>query len=138
VHLEASFKPHVHQKFEKFWTNIASTMACPNFKNGPKNGLGPFGVNSTHTNCLIPQVQYWVICIDISMYDMPPKVNWWARYCSFSFVNPTKWKPLWPRPFFCLLRHQLLLKCDLLTTARAVGHTGQSTYLRFHVFTELL
>jgi hypothetical protein len=28
-----------------FWTNIASTMACPNFKNGPKNGLGPLGVN---------------------------------------------------------------------------------------------
>jgi hypothetical protein len=39
VHLEASTKPHVHRKFENFWTNIASTMACPNFKNGPKNGL---------------------------------------------------------------------------------------------------
>jgi hypothetical protein len=25
VHLEASTKPHVHQKFEIFWTNIAST-----------------------------------------------------------------------------------------------------------------
>jgi hypothetical protein len=34
-----------HQKFEIFWTNIASTMAGPNFKNGPKNGLGPLGVN---------------------------------------------------------------------------------------------
>jgi hypothetical protein len=45
VLLEASTKPHVHQKFEIFWTNIASTMACPNFKNGPKNGLGPLGVN---------------------------------------------------------------------------------------------
>jgi hypothetical protein len=32
VGLEASTKPHVHQKFEIFWTNIASTMACPNFK----------------------------------------------------------------------------------------------------------
>jgi hypothetical protein len=32
VHLEASTKPHVHQKFDIFWTNIASTMACPNFK----------------------------------------------------------------------------------------------------------
>jgi hypothetical protein len=32
VHLEASTKPHVHQKFEIFWTNIASTMTCPNFK----------------------------------------------------------------------------------------------------------
>jgi hypothetical protein len=45
VHLEASTKPHVHQKFEIFWTNIASTMACPNFKNRPKKGLGPIGVN---------------------------------------------------------------------------------------------
>jgi hypothetical protein len=45
VHLEASTKPHVHEKFQIFWTNIAFTMACPNFKNGPKNGLGPLGVN---------------------------------------------------------------------------------------------
>jgi hypothetical protein len=44
VRLEASTKPHVHQKFEIFWTNIASTMVCPNFKNGSKNGLGPLGV----------------------------------------------------------------------------------------------
>jgi hypothetical protein len=46
VRLEASTKPHVHRKFEIFWTNIASTMACPNFKNGPKNGLGPLGVKN--------------------------------------------------------------------------------------------
>jgi hypothetical protein len=45
VHFEASTTSHVHQKFEIFWTNIASTMACPNFKNGPKNGLRPLGVN---------------------------------------------------------------------------------------------
>jgi hypothetical protein len=45
VHLEASTKPHIHQKVEIFWTNIASTMACPNFKNGPKIGLRPLGVN---------------------------------------------------------------------------------------------
>jgi hypothetical protein len=38
VRLEASTKPHVHQIFEIFWTNITSTMACPNFKNGPKTG----------------------------------------------------------------------------------------------------
>jgi hypothetical protein len=44
VHLEASTKPHVHQKFEIFRTNIASTMGCPNFKNGPKNGLCYLGV----------------------------------------------------------------------------------------------
>jgi hypothetical protein len=44
VRLEASTKPHVHQKFEIFWTNIASIVACPNFRNGPKNGLGPLGV----------------------------------------------------------------------------------------------
>jgi hypothetical protein len=44
VRLEASTKPHVHRKFEIFWTNIASTMACSNFKNGPKKGLGPLGV----------------------------------------------------------------------------------------------
>jgi hypothetical protein len=44
VHLEASTKPHVHQKVEIFWTNIASTMACPNFKNGPKTRLRLLGV----------------------------------------------------------------------------------------------
>jgi hypothetical protein len=44
VRLGASTKPHVHQNFEIFWTNIASTMAYPNFKNGPKKGLGPLGV----------------------------------------------------------------------------------------------
>jgi hypothetical protein len=46
VHLEVKTKPHVHQKFEIFWTNIASTMAYPNFKNRPKNGLGPLGVKT--------------------------------------------------------------------------------------------
>jgi hypothetical protein len=44
VHLEASTKPHFQQKFAIFWTNIASTMVCPNFKNGPKYGLGHLGV----------------------------------------------------------------------------------------------
>jgi hypothetical protein len=47
VHLEASAKPHVHQKIQIFWIDIALTMACPNFKNGPKNGLGPLGVKIT-------------------------------------------------------------------------------------------
>jgi hypothetical protein len=50
VRLKTSTKPHVHQKFEIFWTNIASTMACPKFKNGPKNGLRPLGVN--HRDCI--------------------------------------------------------------------------------------
>jgi hypothetical protein len=45
VRFEASTKPNVHEKFEIFWTNIASTMACPNFKNGPKIGLRLLGVN---------------------------------------------------------------------------------------------
>jgi hypothetical protein len=44
VRLEASTKPHVHRKVENFGTNIASTMACPNFKNGPKTALRPLGV----------------------------------------------------------------------------------------------
>ena len=44
MHLEASTKSHVHQKFQIFWTNIAFTMACPNFKNGSKSGLHPLGV----------------------------------------------------------------------------------------------
>jgi hypothetical protein len=50
VRLEASTKLHVHQKFEIFWTNIASTMACPNFKNGPKIGCRPLEVNRTNRN----------------------------------------------------------------------------------------
>jgi hypothetical protein len=44
VIFEASTKSHVHQKSETFWINIASTMAYPNFKNGPKNGLCPLGI----------------------------------------------------------------------------------------------
>jgi hypothetical protein len=47
VRLEASTKPHVHQKFEIFWTNSASTMACPKSKNGPKKGLRPLRVKQT-------------------------------------------------------------------------------------------
>jgi hypothetical protein len=53
VHLEASNKPHVHQKFQIFWTNIAFTMAWPNFKNGPKNGLGPLGVKPEVAACIL-------------------------------------------------------------------------------------
>jgi hypothetical protein len=44
VCLEANTKAHVHEKFEILWTNIASTMAYPNFKNGPKSGLRPLRV----------------------------------------------------------------------------------------------
>jgi hypothetical protein len=47
VHLEANTQPHVHQKFEIFWTSIASTIAYLNIKNGPKNGLSPLGVKIT-------------------------------------------------------------------------------------------
>jgi hypothetical protein len=50
VRLEASTKPHIHQKFEIFWTNIASTMTCPNFKNGPKARLCPLGVKVVKIN----------------------------------------------------------------------------------------
>jgi hypothetical protein len=45
VHLETSTKPHVHRKFKIFWTNIASTMACPNFKKAWKMASSPLGVN---------------------------------------------------------------------------------------------
>jgi hypothetical protein len=46
VRLEASTKPHVHRKFEIFWTNIASTMGCP--KNKPKKDLRPLWVNYSY------------------------------------------------------------------------------------------
>jgi hypothetical protein len=36
VPLEASTKQHVHQKFEIFWTNIASTKACQTSKKPQK------------------------------------------------------------------------------------------------------
>jgi hypothetical protein len=56
--LEASTKPHIHQKFVIFWTNISSTMACPNFKNGPKNGQRPLGVkDKIRTMCAQLQLQ---------------------------------------------------------------------------------
>jgi hypothetical protein len=52
VRLEASSKPRIHQKFENFGINIASTMACPNFENGPKTALRPLGVKSILENSL--------------------------------------------------------------------------------------
>jgi hypothetical protein len=52
VRLEASIKPHVYQKIEIFWTNIASTMTCPNLKNGPKNGLCPLGLKEHLTSII--------------------------------------------------------------------------------------
>jgi hypothetical protein len=36
VHLEASIRPHVHQKIEIFWENIASTMAYQTSKKPEK------------------------------------------------------------------------------------------------------
>jgi hypothetical protein len=71
VHPEASTKPHVHRKFEIFWTNIASTMACPNFKNGPKMGLGPLGVNiDAHEDHLQGKpnfTSFWFVVEDICL-----------------------------------------------------------------------
>jgi hypothetical protein len=55
VRLEASTKPHVHQEFEIFWTNIASTMGCPNCKNRPKKGLRPLGVKLA-PNMFVPDM----------------------------------------------------------------------------------
>jgi hypothetical protein len=60
VRLEASTKPHVHQKFGISWTNIAFTMAYPNFKNGPKKGLGPLGVKKLQ-GITIAQMVYFLI-----------------------------------------------------------------------------
>jgi hypothetical protein len=65
VHLEASTKPHVHQIFEIFWINIASTMAYPNFKNGPKNGLCPLGVKPP----------LFATCLHLKIYNqLTPKI----------------------------------------------------------------
>jgi hypothetical protein len=58
VRLEANTKPHVHQEFEIFWTNIASTMTCPNFQNGPKNGLRPLDINLGGDHRNVPLVGY--------------------------------------------------------------------------------
>jgi hypothetical protein len=63
VRLEASTKPHVHQNFEIFWTNIVSTLACLNFKNGLKIGLRPLGVkkrNYVIVNKKIPSLSNYI------------------------------------------------------------------------------
>jgi hypothetical protein len=70
VRLEASTKPHVHQKFEIFWTNIASTMGCPNSKNRPKKVLRPLGIKQPMENWLQNQV---FTCIDISLIPNDPR-----------------------------------------------------------------
>jgi hypothetical protein len=56
VRLKASTKPHVHQKLEIFWTNIASRMGCPNSKNRPTKGLRPLGVKNRHRH---RKNKYW-------------------------------------------------------------------------------
>jgi hypothetical protein len=62
VRLEASTKPHIHQKFEIFWTNIASTMAYPMSKNGPKNGLRPLGINM-YTTFVYRRTTNTLVCL---------------------------------------------------------------------------
>jgi hypothetical protein len=52
-YFEASTKPHVHQKFEIFWTNIASAMACPNFKKAWKMAFSPLGVKINSWSSLV-------------------------------------------------------------------------------------
>jgi hypothetical protein len=75
VRLEASTKPHVHRKYEIFWTNIESTMACPNFKNGPKNDLSPLGVkaiNATMTRKLSQSSYVKVIMTRSPIFRLNP------------------------------------------------------------------
>jgi hypothetical protein len=62
MRLEASTKPHVPQKFEIFWTNIASTMAYPMSKNGPKKGLCPLGLKYKKASTMEGEVG--LICLD--------------------------------------------------------------------------
>jgi hypothetical protein len=67
VCLEVSTKSHIHKKFEIFWTNIASTMACPNFRNGPNNELRPLGVNHSKYSKFETQAKFTITIVD-SMY----------------------------------------------------------------------
>jgi hypothetical protein len=43
VHLEASIKPPIFNLIHEFLTNMAFTMACPNFKKGLKMAFGSLG-----------------------------------------------------------------------------------------------
>ena len=61
MHLEANTKPHIHHKFEIFGTNIASTMAYPNSKNEPKNGLHLLGIKSLEESIINVIVYFWKI-----------------------------------------------------------------------------
>jgi hypothetical protein len=95
VCLEASTKPHVHQKFEIFWTNIASAMGCPNSKNKPKKGLRPLGVKECSTHYIAHRRPH------PSKYDVAPivfktnfleigKAHWnWDDRCHFLIQNLT-------------------------------------------------
>jgi hypothetical protein len=53
VRLEASTKPHVHKKIHEFLINMASTMACPNFKKGLKKTFGHLGVNKNQARKIV-------------------------------------------------------------------------------------
>jgi hypothetical protein len=47
VRLKASTKPPLYNLIHEFFINMASTMACPNFKKGLKMAFGPLGVIRT-------------------------------------------------------------------------------------------
>jgi hypothetical protein len=79
VHLEASTKPHVHQKFEIFWTNIVSTMACANSKDGPKNGLRSLGIK------LEMVFEDWRIYVPQAINSIP-----WSQLEIWIFKQPIK------------------------------------------------
>jgi hypothetical protein len=105
VRLEASTKPHVHRKFKIFWTNIASIMAYPNFKNGPKKVLRCLGVNL--------QIQFLCKLIFIFPYlnKYHSLILFWNRTCNIFIKNHLSRSHIYPilfiDTFFAICYEQL-------------------------------
>jgi hypothetical protein len=65
VRLEASTKPPIHE----FLINMASTMACPNFKKSLKMDFGPLGVKITENiQFLMRKVHKNKFCASFQFY----------------------------------------------------------------------
>jgi hypothetical protein len=122
VCLKASTEPHVHRKFEIFWTSIASTMACPNFKKGPKNVLHPLGFND-RTEAL--QLPFWpfgkTTGKEVSHQVMPP-----SAIVDENILAQPYWGPRSMRPSGQRIRQEIVRQNRPQTICRR-GRTGVET-----------
>jgi hypothetical protein len=67
--------------------NIASTMAYPKSKNGPKKGLCPLGVKTS--NCALNSNAYTddLVILTNKLESMQPQINKIDRFCQWANMD---------------------------------------------------